>query len=402
MSSTYWLTAFLLLTMVRMATQDTHSETPDYYLTCFTDNNRGIFQKLDFVKGLLNLFLKATDPHPLHFERFTLLPSEIYLPLFPGGDATKQQVTLTVSGNAAFVVLDNRVVRELTMQAISCKDLYDSFDFVYKQCCKDEITCRGGSATYRRSPGFQIFLQVPMVRAAVAPNRGARNFMGLVQVPVEYVYRGYMELFLGVRDFHKSALNDFHHRLGHDGAIEVHPNQQLVLYKHQSLSREPVQFVISVDNSQQPIRVPFHLISSILAQAIAHACSIYTRIPSLCSGATASVPLGGSQISVLYSLAPQDAMHNVGIPHDDPTKKTLPNKPGDDYHQETPDYTLTCYRKDKWPHFSKKDFEDGMATMFARSGSEQVTSLPEVSKSTSISSTSLTSKSNETTQHLNN
>ncbi|CAM6112891.1 unnamed protein product [Calypogeia fissa] len=378
MPSTYWLKAFLLLTMVRMAIQDTTTDTTDYYLTCFTDNRWGIFSRLDFVKGVLNLFLKADDPQPLHFERFTILPTEIYLPLFPGGDATKQRVTLTVSGNAAFVVLDNRQVQELTMQSISRKDLYDSFDFVFKQCCKEALACRGGSATYKRPPGFRILLQVPVVHPTVAPNSGSSSLMGHNQVPVDYVYRGYIELFCGVKNFHKNDVNDFHNRLGHDGAIEVHPNQLLVLYRHQSLSREPVQFVISADNSQQPIRVPFQLISSILAQAIAHSCSIYETIPSLCSGATASVPLGGSQIHVSYSLAPQYTMHSLGIPHDDPNKKSFPNMPGDDYSQETADYIFTCYRKDKWPNFSKQDFEDGMATMFPKIDSEQVTFLPEV------------------------
>ncbi|CAM6099652.1 unnamed protein product [Calypogeia fissa] len=366
MSSTYWLKAFLLLTTVRMATQDTHSETPEYSLTCFTDDHWGIFPKSDFVKGVLNLFLKADDTRTPQFERFTILPTEIFLPVFPGDN--KQWVTLTVSGNAAFLVLDNRVVNEVAMQALSRRDLYDSFDSVYKQCCKDEMTCRGGSALYKRLPGFQVSLEAPAVRAAVIPLSG----QGQVQVPVDYVYTGYTELFCGVKDFHHNAYNDFHHRLGRDGAIGVPPNEVLVLYRHQSHSREPLQFSISANYHPQPIRVKFQLISSVLAQAIAHSCSISTIIPSLCPGAMATVPLGDTQIHVPYSLGPQDFMHNVGMPLDNPSKR-LPGKPGDDYHQEIPDYTFTCYRKDKWPLFLKKDYDDGMATMF-----ETLTLLPEV------------------------
>ncbi|CAM6099654.1 unnamed protein product [Calypogeia fissa] len=376
MSSTYWLKAFLLLTMVRMATQDTHLNTPDYYLTCYTDNRWGIFQKMDFDKGLENLFLKAD--HPQNLEQFTLLPTEIYLPVFPGGDDNKQKVTLTVSGNAAFAVLDNRQFLQLTMMSISRKDLYESFDFVYKQCCKDGLACRGGSATYKRFPDFRTILQVPVVRPTVAPNFGSSAILGQVQVPVEYVYRGYIELFCGVKDFHKTDVNDFHHRLGPDGKIELHPNELLVLYRYQSPSREPVQFMISADNSPQRIRVPFQLISTILAQAIAHSCSIYITIPSLCPGATASVPLDGSQIHVSYSLASQDPQHSLGLPRDDPNKKSLPSMPGDDYHQETPDYTFTCYRRDKWPLFPKKYYDVGVATMFETGASQQVTLLPEV------------------------
>ncbi|CAM6112895.1 unnamed protein product [Calypogeia fissa] len=377
MSSTYWLKAFLLLTMVRMATQDTHFEFPEYSLTCLTDDHWVSFPKTDFVKGVLNLFLKADDPHSPPFEQFTMLPPEIYLPVFPGGDANKQWVTLTVSGTTAFGVLDHRVVNEKAMQAIARRELYDAFDFLFKECCKDGMTCRGGLSLYKRLPGFQISIQVPTVHAAMTPLSGGGTVPGHDQIPVDYVYAGYTELFCKVRDFNPNTYNDFHHRLGPDGAIEVPPNQVLVLYRHQSHSREPMQFSISADNHQQPIRVKFQLISTILAEAIAHSCSIYTRIPSLCPGAMASVHLGNSQIYVSYSLGPQDLMHNMGMPQQNPAKKTLPGNPGDDYHQETPDYTFTCYRKDKWPLFHKKDYDDGLATMFETGASRQVTLLPE-------------------------